>query len=189
MRPEEDLAAMRKRHWKERWAARREGTRLRATSGNDAADSYLKSTVELQRAEEARMLKQMADKKRELQLQRAREVEDARYQREKDNIKKSVGIRKKQIEKEEKDRQDAKKRSEKAYGDAGKYASQDGYAASAAITAEYQQNLIQNKADDTRERQLEELKALEKEAERKADIRHKQRMKLLDNSANNNGKP
>ncbi len=131
----------------------------------------------------------MADKKKELQLQRAREVEDARYQREKDNIKKSVGIRKKQIEKEEKERQDAKKRAGKAYGDAGKYASQDGYAASAAIEAEYRQNLIVNKADETRELQLEQLKELEKQAERKAEARHKQRMKLLDNSADNRGKP
>jgi tape measure domain-containing protein len=184
MKPEEDLAAMRARHQKERYAAMREGTRLRANSGNQAAQEYYQSVVKLQQAEEAKLQKKMADERFKAQYSRAKDLEQRRFDFEKENIKKAVKIRENAI----KDQEEASKRNAKAIGDRGKYTAMDTYTASAQIEAEYRQNQIVNTASDRREQQLEDLKNLERDAERKAEQRHQQRMKVLDQSYNN-GKP
>ncbi len=184
MKPEEDLAAMRERHLKERWKARTEGTRLRATSGNAAASSYLNSVVTLQRAEEAKLQKKMADERFAAQYNAAKDLEKKKFELEKENIKKAVKLRESKI----KEQEEKSKRNAKAMGDRGKYTAMDTYTASAQIEAEYRQNQIVNTASDRREQQLEDLKNLEKDAERKADQRHQQRMKVIDRTYNN-GKP
>jgi len=188
MKPEEDLAAMRERHLKERWAARSEGTRLRANSGNQAANDYLAGVTSLQKAELAQYKQKVAKEKAEADAKARFDADKANEQRrfnlEKEHIKRVADAKKKQIQEEE----EQEKRVANAWGkDRGKYTAMDSYSASAALEAEYEQNSIVNAANSRREEQLEDLKRLEKQAQKKADDRHKQNMKNIE--SNNTGKP
>lgn len=186
MKPEEDLQAMLKRHWSERNKARIEMAKINAKTGSRAAGfKYMQATVARQKAEEAKMRKELADEQRKMQYDAAKDAENKRFDLEKRNIKRAIEFRKKKIG----DQYDDSKRNAKAIGERGKFASMDSYTASAQIQAEYDQNRIVNKADDRREQQLEQLKKLEARADRNAQTRHDQRMKVLDNSYNNAGKP
>lgn len=186
MKPEEDLQNMLRRHWSERNKARVEMSRINAKTGSrDAGFKYMQATVARQKAEEAKMRKELADEQRKMQFDAAKDAEKKRFAFEKENIKKAVEFRKKKIaEQDERD-----KREIKSVGERGKYASMDSYTASAQIQAEYDQNRLTNEANDKREQQLEAIKNLEKKAEKNAQARHDQRMKMIDTSYNNDGKP
>ncbi len=186
MKPEEDLQAMLRRHWAERNKARIEMAKINAKTGSRAAGfKYMQATVARQKAEEAKMRKELADEQRKMQFDAAKDAEKKRFNLEKENIKRAVELRKKKIAEQD----EATKRNAKAIGDRGKYTSMDSYTASAQIQAEYDQNRLTNKANDRREQQLEQLKKAEQQADKNAQARHDQRMKFLDNSFNNSGKP
>ena len=189
MKPEEDLAAMRMRHSKERGKARKEATRIGRSSGAGGYNEYMASVWELQEAELAKYKNTVAKEKAEADAQAKKDadtkLEKRRFDKEKELIKKVAGEKRKLIDEEQK----YQAKIATAYGNRGSMASMDSYAASAAIEAEYDQNRITNSANDKRQEQLDDLKDLEKTAEKKAAERHEQRMRAITNTYDNRGKP